>query len=97
MQEDRVAFVGSGSPVAQAALAELNDRYGNTSPDEAEAIVALGGDGFMLQCLHRYLDSGLPIYGMNRGSVGFLMNAYAVDGLLERVDMPRRSSCARCR
>lgn len=90
MQEDRVAFVGSGSPVAQAALAELNDRYGNTSPDEAEAIVALGGDGFMLQCMHRYLDSGLPIYGMNRGSVGFLMNVYAVDGLLERVDNAKK-------
>ncbi len=85
MQEDRVAFVASGSPVAQAAVANLKDHYGTTTQDEADVIVALGGDGFMLQCMHRYMDCGVPFYGMNRGSVGFLMNAYAVDGLPERV------------
>lgn len=86
MQGDRVAFVASRSPVAQTALTVLRERYGHTSPEEAQIIVALGGDGFMLQCLHQYMDRGVPIYGMNRGSVGFLMNSYADDGLMERLD-----------
>jgi NAD+ kinase len=83
---DRVAFVASRSLVAQTALTVLQERYGHTGPEEAEVIVALGGDGFMLQCLHRYMGRGVPIYGMNRGSVGFLMNGYADDGLMERLD-----------
>jgi NAD+ kinase len=80
-----IAFVASDAPQAQAALAELRDRYGATAPETAEVIVALGGDGFMLETLHRYIDCRVPIYGMHRGSVGFLMNGYEPQGLEERL------------
>jgi NAD+ kinase len=80
-----IAFVASDVPQAQAALAELRRRYGATPPEQADVIVALGGDGFMLETLHRFIDRGVPIYGMHRGSVGFLMNAYELDGLEERL------------
>lgn len=80
----KLAFVASRAPDAQAALAELTALYSNTRPDEADAIVALGGDGFMLECLHQYMDSK-PIYGMNRGTVGFLMNTFNKDDLPDRV------------
>lgn len=86
MQGDRVAFVASRSPVAQTALTVLQERYGHTGPEEAEIIVALGGDGFMLQTLHAFMNSGKPIYGMNCGSVGFLMNEFREDDLAERLD-----------
>jgi NAD+ kinase len=82
---DAIAFVASDAPAAQAALAELTKLYGNPAPEKASVIVALGGDGFMLETLHRYLELGLPIYGMHRGSVGFLMNAYEPKGLRERL------------
>ncbi len=85
VQADRVAFVASNSPVAQAALSTLRDRHDHTDPAEADVIIALGGDGFMLHCLHTYMGRGVPIYGVNRGSVGFLMNAYSEEGLLERL------------
>jgi len=81
----KVAFLASENPAAQAALQELRQRYGTIEPQEAEAAVALGGDGFMLETLHRFLDRGVPIYGMHRGSVGFLMNAYEPEGLIERL------------
>jgi len=80
-----IAFVASDAPQAQAALAELIARYGETPPERADVIVALGGDGFMLETLHRYLQRGVPIFGMHRGSVGFLMNGYGPDGLVERI------------
>jgi NAD+ kinase len=80
-----IAFVASDAPEAQQALAELRQRYGETPPETAECIVALGGDGFMLETLHRHLQRGVPIFGMHRGSVGFLMNGYSPDGLLERI------------
>ncbi len=80
-----IAFVASDAPAAQEALAELQARYGNPPPEEADVIVALGGDGFMLETLHRYLQRGVPIYGMHRGSVGFLMNGYEAPGLRERL------------
>ena len=80
---EKICFLASGSPVAQEGLAHLRARYGHCSPDEAEVIVALGGDGFMLQTLHRHMSLGVPVYGMHRGSVGFLMNDYAVDDLPE--------------
>jgi NAD+ kinase len=79
------AFLASDAPQALAALAELSERYGNAAPTEADVIVALGGDGFMLETLHRFLDRGVPFYGMHRGSVGFLMNGYAPDGLRQRI------------
>jgi len=82
---ETVAFVASEVPEAQEALRRLVERYGNAGPGEAEAIVALGGDGLMLQTLHRFMNAPIPIYGMNRGSVGFLMNEYREDGLIERL------------
>jgi len=83
---NRLAFVASDRPEAQAARARLIDRYGDAPENEAEIIVALGGDGFMLETLHRHLASRIPIYGMNQGSVGFLMNEYGEDDLLARIN-----------
>ncbi|WP_310619374.1 NAD kinase [Flexibacterium corallicola] len=80
-----LSFLSSGTEEADTAAEELVQRYGSTHPDKADVLVALGGDGMMLQCLHRFMNSGQPIYGMNRGSVGFLMNEYNPDGLLERL------------
>jgi NAD+ kinase len=82
----RVAFVASDRPEAEEAREALARRYGDTPESEAQVIVALGGDGFMLETLHRHLETGKPIYGMNRGSVGFLMNEYCEEGLLERIN-----------
>ena len=81
----KIAFVAADNPAAQEALATLKKRYGQIAPSKAEAIVALGGDGFMLETLHHYIRRQLPIYGMHRGSVGFLMNNYDSEGLLERL------------
>lgn len=82
---ERIAFVASDVPEAVTARGKLAKRYGDVAPAKADAIVALGGDGFMLQTLHRYINDKVPIYGMNRGSVGFLMNEYHEDELLERL------------
>jgi NAD+ kinase len=82
---EKIAFVASDGPEAREALARLSERYGNVRSKEADAIVALGGDGLMLQTLHRHMNDHIPIYGMNRGSVGFLMNEYHEDGLIERL------------
>jgi NAD+ kinase len=82
---DRIAFVASPAPEAQRAREVLTARYGNVEPEAADIVVALGGDGFMLQTLHRLMPSSIPIYGMHRGTVGFLMNEYAPDGLEERL------------
>ena len=76
---------------AQDSLAELRARYGDCGPDAAEIIVALGGDGFMLQTLHAFTAKGKPIYGMNRGTVGFLMNEYHQHDLLERLAAAERA------
>jgi NAD+ kinase len=81
----RLHFVASETPEAQAALARLTERYGDAGAADAEVIVALGGDGYMLQTLHAFLHAGVPIYGMNLGSVGFLMNEFREDDLAERV------------
>jgi NAD+ kinase len=81
-----IHFTASEAPEALAALKALSERYGNEPPESASVIVALGGDGFMLQSLHRFIDSGLPIYGMNFGSVGFLMNEYRENELSERLE-----------
>jgi len=87
----KIAFVASPAPEAQEACQRLTARYGNVSSEDAEVVVALGGDGLMLQTLHKYISTGKPIYGMNRGSVGFLMNEYAEDGLVERIWNSERS------
>ncbi|WP_347139713.1 NAD kinase [Paracoccus sp. SSK6] len=81
----RIHFTASESEIAQEALAMLSNRYGTVDLDRAQVVVALGGDGFMLQTLHAIQDRDLPVYGMNRGTVGFLMNAYSEGGLLERL------------
>ena len=81
-----VAFLASSVPAASEAKRRLMARYGETEPANADAIVALGGDGLMLLALRQFLDSGTPIYGMNRGSVGFLMNDYREEQLLERLN-----------
>ena len=80
-----LAFVSSESPTATTAARTLAALYGQCDVESADVIVALGGDGFMLQTLHRFMDSGRPVYGMNRGTVGFLMNEYVEDGLLDRI------------
>jgi NAD+ kinase len=82
----RIAFVASQGAEAQQALAQLVAEFGNNDPDQADVIVALGGDGLMLQTLHRYMRSGTPIYGMHRGTVGFLMNEFSQRSLIERLE-----------
>ena len=80
-----VTILAGQSPEAQKARAALVARYGSAAEEDAEVVVALGGDGFMLETLHRFLRRGLPVYGMNRGSVGFLMNDYREDDLPARL------------
>ncbi|KRE00103.1 NAD kinase [Bosea sp. Root381] len=86
-----ISFVASETQEAQAALAKLTERYGQAEPDTADVIVALGGDGLMLQTLHRFIGTGKPIYGMNRGSVGFLMNEFRERGLRKKLTDAERS------
>lgn len=88
---ERLAFVASPTEDARQAAAILMRRYDHVPPDEADVVVALGGDGLMLQTLHRFMHAGTPIYGMNRGTVGFLMNEFREDGLIERLESTKRS------
>lgn len=74
MTPSRIAFLASPAADAQAALAAMVDRHGQCEPADAEVLVALGGDGFMLQTLHRHGSLGVPVYGLKHGTVGFLMN-----------------------
>jgi NAD+ kinase len=82
---ERIAFVASPTPEAETSATLLAKRYGNVPPKEADVIVALGGDGLMLQTLHRFMADPKPIYGMHRGTVGFLMNDFLPEGLKERL------------
>lgn len=84
-KKDTIHFHAGGSAEAQDALSTLTGLYGQCGPDEASVIVALGGDGTMLEALHDFYQSGKPIYGMNRGSVGFMMNPYRTENFLERL------------
>jgi NAD+ kinase len=86
MSRRKLAFVAAGHPEALDALARLEARYPPVATGEADVIVALGGDGFMLETLHHHLDRHVPIYGMNKGTVGFLMNDYSEDDLEERIE-----------
>jgi NAD+ kinase len=86
---ERIAFVASPSPEAQDALARLQKGYGNVAPESADVIVTLGGDGLMLQTLHRFMTAGKPIYGMHRGTVGFLMNEFNEADLKGRLEAAR--------
>ena len=85
MSDKRIAFVASDSSDAQAALRDLTERYKGVRPEEADIVVALGGDGFMLRILHDDIAQSKPIFGINRGSVGFLMNEYRLDDLERRL------------
>ncbi|MGF1631611.1 MAG: NAD kinase [Kiloniellaceae bacterium] len=85
MNRRSFALVAGDTPEAQEAKARLEARYGTAGVDEADVIVALGGDGLMLETLHRFIERSVPIYGMNCGTVGFMMNQYEEDGLAERV------------
>src|SRR5512135_3895307 len=81
----QIAFIAGTTPEAREAYERLQGHYGNAEPKDADVIVALGGDGLMLQTLHKFMNSGKPIYGMHRGTVGFLMNDFSLDGLPERI------------
>jgi NAD+ kinase len=85
MPFQRIAFIAGQTAEARDALTRLTALYGNCQPHEADIIVPLGGDGLMLQSLHKFMNSGKPIYGMHRGTVGFLMNDFAVEKLPERL------------
>ena len=88
MTTPRIALLASPTDDAQSALTVLAKRYGTHSPQDADVIVSLGGDGFMLQTLHRHAHLGKPVYGMKLGTVGFLMNHYrddAGDDLRQRI------------
>ncbi len=82
----KLAFVSSDAEDARTAVTKLAARYGQCSFAEADVVVALGGDGFLLQTLREAMSTGKPIYGMNRGTIGFLMNEYRKDGLVARID-----------
>lgn len=88
MHYKRISLVASSAPEAQEALRRLRARHEECNPAEADVIVALGGDGFMLETLHRFIDRKVPIYGMNRGTVGFLMNNF------HETDLPARLAAA---
>ena len=87
----RFHFSAADTPQAQAALGALTERYGQSTAEEADVLVPLGGDGFMLETLHGTIDDPRPIYGMNLGTVGFLMNAYRGAELAERVARARHT------
>src|ERR1019366_5019417 len=87
----RIAFLSSGTPEANAARAGLVARYGTVDPETADVVVALGGDGLMLQTLHRFMGKNKPIYGMKQGSVGFLMNEFHGPDLEQRLDQAEES------
>jgi NAD+ kinase len=86
MKYSSIHFIASPAKPAQSALKALLERYGQIELESADAIVALGGDGFMLRTLHRFLSADLPVYGMKLGNVGFLMNRYQQENLLQRLD-----------
>jgi len=81
----KLAFTAADQEAAQEALAQLIALYGQTPAEDADVVVALGGDGFMLESMHRFIDRAMPIYGMNRGTVGFLLNSYRPERLPERI------------
>jgi NAD+ kinase len=88
---DRIAFVASAGAEAQLALQQLVELYGNQDPAQADVVVALGGDGLMLQTLHQHMHTGKPIYGMHRGTVGFLMNEFSTLDLHARLAAAKES------
>ncbi len=92
----RIACIADENPKAQAALKEIKKHF-TLSPltkrrGSAQVVIVLGGDGFMLQCLHKYMKLKLPFYGINCGTVGFLMNQHNVENLMERINNSRPST-----
>jgi NAD+ kinase len=92
LDSPKIGFIASGVDETREAHARLTARYGSVRPEEADIVVALGGDGFMLQALHAFMNTGTPIYGMNCGSVGFLMNEYLEDRLPDRLSAATRTN-----
>ncbi len=86
MSKSSIAFVAADTDEAQEARRDLESRYGAVPAEEADIVVALGGDGLMLETLHGSIDRGQPIYGMNRGTIGFLMNEYRPEDLPGRLE-----------
>ncbi len=86
----KIAFHASRKLRAQNAMAELKNHYKSVPPEEADVIVVLGGDGSMLRALHHYIDYQAPIFGMNLGTLGFLLNSYNVKKLTERITSARK-------
>jgi hypothetical protein len=82
----KVHFVTNQTAGAEAAARRLHERYGQARIEDADVVVALGGDGLMLQTLHAVMELGIPVYGMNFGSVGFMMNGFAEDDLLQKLE-----------
>ncbi len=91
MSYEKVVFIASDTEKAESAKKRLSRVYGNHKVEDADVIVALGGDGFMLNTLERFMDTGKPIYGMNRGSVGFLMNEFSEENLFVRLNQAERT------
>ncbi len=87
----KISFTAARAPLPEEALAKLIALYGNVPAKEADVIVALGGDGLMLETLHRVLGTDMPVYGMNCGSVGFMMNEYQEDDLPGRISRAQSS------
>ncbi|HLY90407.1 MAG TPA: NAD(+)/NADH kinase, partial [Acetobacteraceae bacterium] len=85
LDPSRISFCASPTALAAEAHARLVARYGDCPLEKASVVVPLGGDGFMLETIHRVLPLDLPVYGMNCGSVGFLMNTFNEDDLPERI------------
>ncbi len=81
----KIAFHAAPKQKAQNALKDLLKKYGEHSPDEADALVVLGGDGSMLRALHQYCSYDIPLFGLNFGALGFLLNEYELDNLPERI------------
>ncbi len=88
---ERICFVTNDTPEANIAAQRFRDRYGHHDAESADVVVALGGDGLMLQTLHKVMRLGIPVYGMNFGSVGFMMNAFSEDELQERLGSVQRT------
>jgi NAD+ kinase len=91
MQFQKIAFIAGQTAEAREAQTRLIALYGDCKPEQADLIVALGGDGLMLQTLHKFMRSGKPIYGMHRGTIGFLMNDFSVDNLRERLSAAKNT------
>ena len=90
MRFNNVTIVADTHANASEAANFLGENYKTVPPEEADVVVALGGDGFMLSTMHKFMEKNLPIYGMNLGTVGFLMNEYRTTGLNERLEVSEK-------